>query len=224
MTTPWITPVESLRPDVQTFPPEDLIPDALIISATTKVGVVSGDQPVVRCPFIDVDDVELVPEGDEIPAAPIDSRAARTQTGAAVGVQAVAGRTPGHHHVRLGHAQRFIRGGRGWRVDVLKRPRRHTGAAQPGSAPLADSVNARPGSSARAASRCAVLRITPSRARCRIAQSCTDHPGGGADLARVVTTALLRWARATTSVKASRSCGGLRWPAEPPAARSDGSY
>jgi hypothetical protein len=52
-TTPWITPeaVQSLRPDVHVFPPEDLLQDALIIRATTKVGVVSGDQPVVRCPL-----------------------------------------------------------------------------------------------------------------------------------------------------------------------------
>ncbi len=40
MTTPiFTTPeaVESLRPDIHVFPPEDLIPDALIISSTTKV-------------------------------------------------------------------------------------------------------------------------------------------------------------------------------------------
>jgi HK97 family phage major capsid protein len=85
MTTPiFITPdaVESLRPDVHTFPPEDLLRDALIISATTKVGVVSGDAPVVKCPFIDVDDVEFVPEGAEIHTAPIDSREAIIATGA----------------------------------------------------------------------------------------------------------------------------------------------
>jgi hypothetical protein len=43
MTTPILTTpqaVESLRPDVHVFPPEDLLADALIISATTKVGVV----------------------------------------------------------------------------------------------------------------------------------------------------------------------------------------
>ena len=38
--------------------------------------------PVVQCPFIDVDDVEFVPEGSEIPQAPIDSREAITATGA----------------------------------------------------------------------------------------------------------------------------------------------
>src|SRR5262249_34416270 len=64
------------------FPPDDLLGDALIISASTKVGVVSGDAPVVRCPFIDVDDVDFIPEGDEIPSAPIDSRETVIATGA----------------------------------------------------------------------------------------------------------------------------------------------
>ena len=85
MTTPiFNTPeaVESLRPDIHVFPPEDLISDALIISSTTKVVQTAGDAPVVRAPFIDVDAVDFIPEGDKIPAAPIDSREAVIATGA----------------------------------------------------------------------------------------------------------------------------------------------
>jgi HK97 family phage major capsid protein len=93
MTTPiFTTPeaVESLRPDIHQFPPEDLLPDALIITATTKVGVVAGDAPVVRCPFIDVDNVEFVPEGAEIGVAPIDSKEAVIATGALAVVTVVS--------------------------------------------------------------------------------------------------------------------------------------
>lgn len=93
MTTPiFTTPeaVESLRPDVHQFPPEDLLPDALIITATTKVGVVAGDAPVVRCPFIDVDNVDFVPEGSEIGVAPVDSREAVIATGALAVVTVVS--------------------------------------------------------------------------------------------------------------------------------------
>lgn len=55
-TTPFTTlqAVESLRPSVYTFAPADLIPDALIIRATTKVADIEGDEPVVRASFIDV--------------------------------------------------------------------------------------------------------------------------------------------------------------------------
>jgi len=53
-----------------------------MITATTKVADISGDAPVVKVPFIDVDDVDFVPEGDEIPTSPIDSREAIIATGA----------------------------------------------------------------------------------------------------------------------------------------------
>ena len=43
---------------------------------------VAGDAPVLPCPFIDVDNVDFIPEGDEIPTAPIDSREAIIATGA----------------------------------------------------------------------------------------------------------------------------------------------
>jgi HK97 family phage major capsid protein len=66
------------------FSAEDLLGDALVIAATTKAGEVSGDQPVVRCPFVDIDrdDIDFVPEGDEIDTTEVDSREAIIATGA----------------------------------------------------------------------------------------------------------------------------------------------
>ncbi len=73
--------VESLRPNVTAFPPQDLIPDALIIAGTTKVADIEGDEPVVKAPFIMVDEAGFVPEGDEIEEADIDSREVEIATG-----------------------------------------------------------------------------------------------------------------------------------------------
>jgi HK97 family phage major capsid protein len=83
MTTPFTTSaaVESLRPNIYTFPPADLIPDALIIVGTTKVATVEGDEPTVRAPFLDVGVAGFVPEGDEIPDNELDSREVVIATG-----------------------------------------------------------------------------------------------------------------------------------------------
>src|SRR5262245_23152877 len=80
----FITPdaPQSMRPDVHYFPAEDLLDDALIVTATTKAGVVAGDQPVVRVPFVDIEGVDFFPEGAEIDTVPIDSREAVIATGA----------------------------------------------------------------------------------------------------------------------------------------------
>ncbi|MED5814487.1 phage major capsid protein [Mycolicibacterium sp. 050232] len=84
MSTPFTTPqaVESLRPNVHVFPPRDLLPEALIIRATTLVApTVEGDQPIVRAPFLTVGEAGFVPEGDEIPDGGVDSREAIIATG-----------------------------------------------------------------------------------------------------------------------------------------------
>lgn len=83
-TQPFTTPqaVESLRPNVYEFPPQDIIPDALIFAATTHVADIAGDEPVVKCPYIEVGEPGYVPEGDEIPVTAIDSREAVIATGA----------------------------------------------------------------------------------------------------------------------------------------------
>lgn len=54
------------RPDVYTFSPSDVIPEALVIQCSTHSGEVEGDQPVVRCAYIDDATAEFVAEGDEI--------------------------------------------------------------------------------------------------------------------------------------------------------------
>lgn len=83
MTAPSTTEqaVESLRPNVYTFLPQDLIPDALIIAATTKVAEVEGDAPVAKAPYIDVGEAGFMPEGDEIPENELDSFEAVIATG-----------------------------------------------------------------------------------------------------------------------------------------------
>ncbi|MGA5543507.1 phage major capsid protein [Mycobacterium sp. NPDC051198] len=83
MSTPFTTPqaVESLRPNTHVFPPRDLIPDALIIRASTHVANIEGDQPVVRAPFLQVGEAGFVPEGDEIPDGGVDSREAIIASG-----------------------------------------------------------------------------------------------------------------------------------------------
>jgi HK97 family phage major capsid protein len=65
-----------------TYPPVDLIPEALIIAATTKVADIEGDEPLVKAPFILLpDEPAFVPEGEEIEEADIDSREVEIGTG-----------------------------------------------------------------------------------------------------------------------------------------------
>lgn len=54
------------RPDLNTFLAADVVPDAAILAATTVAGSIEGDQPVVRVAFVDDDDADLTPEGEEI--------------------------------------------------------------------------------------------------------------------------------------------------------------
>lgn len=68
VTTP--TSPKAFALDVLGRPPETIIPTALIIQATTKAGVVEGDEPAVRVPAINLDaSVGFVPEGNNIPEA-----------------------------------------------------------------------------------------------------------------------------------------------------------
>jgi HK97 family phage major capsid protein len=73
--------VESLRPNIYTFPPQDLIPEALVIVGTTHVATVEGDAPVVKAPFIDPGEANFVAEGDEIGENEIDSSEVDIATG-----------------------------------------------------------------------------------------------------------------------------------------------
>ena len=56
--------------DVQSFLPEDVLPDLLVQQAPTIVAAaLQGDAPVARVPWVDDDDATFVPEGAEIPEA-----------------------------------------------------------------------------------------------------------------------------------------------------------
>ena len=55
------------RPDVYTFAPTDVVPDALILQCTTVAGEIEGDEPVMRVAYVDDDDAQFTAEGDEIP-------------------------------------------------------------------------------------------------------------------------------------------------------------
>lgn len=55
------------RPDVYTYAPGDVIPDAAILRASTVSGEVEGDAPAVRVAYVNDDDAQLTAEGAEIP-------------------------------------------------------------------------------------------------------------------------------------------------------------
>ncbi|MGW0038410.1 phage major capsid protein [Gordonia sp. NPDC003376] len=56
-------------PDVQAFAPTDIVPDALIVQASTKAATVEGDDVATRVCYIVDDAAQVSPEGAEIPEA-----------------------------------------------------------------------------------------------------------------------------------------------------------
>lgn len=61
---------QSWSPDIQAFTPEDVVPDALILKASTVVTQsLEGDAPVARIPWVDDDEADFVAEGAEIDEA-----------------------------------------------------------------------------------------------------------------------------------------------------------
>ncbi|MBF6233954.1 phage major capsid protein [Nocardia farcinica] len=69
MTTP--TSAEAWRPNViSTFDPDDMLKEALIVTASSRAGSVEGDAPSVLVPYVSTDPTAgFVPEGDLIPLA-----------------------------------------------------------------------------------------------------------------------------------------------------------
>lgn len=55
------------RPDVTAVEPQDAIPTALIMQASSVLARVEGDAPSLRVAYVDDDSAAFVPEGDEIP-------------------------------------------------------------------------------------------------------------------------------------------------------------
>ena len=66
MATTTSTSAVAWRPDVQAFAPDDVIPDALILQASTISGEIDGDAPVVRVAYVDDADADFVDEGADI--------------------------------------------------------------------------------------------------------------------------------------------------------------
>jgi len=68
MSSPFATPdaVKSLAWDVKGVAPKDVLPEALILRAASKAGVVEGDAPAVRVPYLSLDAGAFVPEGTTI--------------------------------------------------------------------------------------------------------------------------------------------------------------
>lgn len=56
-------------PDLHAFTPSDVIPEALVLRGSTVAGVIEGDEPAVRVPWISDADADFVAEGDSIPEA-----------------------------------------------------------------------------------------------------------------------------------------------------------
>ena len=54
-------------PDVHSFAPTDVIPDALVLQTSLVSGNIEGDEPVLRVAYVDDDDAGFVAEGAEIP-------------------------------------------------------------------------------------------------------------------------------------------------------------
>jgi HK97 family phage major capsid protein len=67
-TTP--TSPKAWAPDLTAFVPDDVIPDALILSTANVVGKIEGDEPAIRVPYVADDGVVgFIAEGAEIPDA-----------------------------------------------------------------------------------------------------------------------------------------------------------
>ena len=57
------TATEAWRPDLTAYPPQDVLPDALILNHSTVAGAIEGDTPVVRVPFVTDDAAQVYAEG-----------------------------------------------------------------------------------------------------------------------------------------------------------------
>ncbi|CAN5682601.1 hypothetical protein BH10ACT9_BH10ACT9_18140 [soil metagenome] len=57
------------RPDIATFHPDDVVPESLILQASTVSGAIEGDEPSLRVAYVDDDAAEYIAEGAEVPEA-----------------------------------------------------------------------------------------------------------------------------------------------------------
>lgn len=63
------TSAKAWSPDLHTFLPSDVIPEALLLRGSTVAGVIEGDEPSVRVPWINDAAADFVAEGATIPEA-----------------------------------------------------------------------------------------------------------------------------------------------------------
>lgn len=63
------TSAKAWSPDLHTFLPSDVIPEALILRGSTVAGSIEGDEPAVRIPWVNDAEADFVAEGDTIPEA-----------------------------------------------------------------------------------------------------------------------------------------------------------
>lgn len=68
-------------PDVHSFAPTDVIPDALVLQTSLVSGTIEGDEPVLRVAYVDDDDAGFVAEGAAIPEADPDLAEVTVATG-----------------------------------------------------------------------------------------------------------------------------------------------
>lgn len=61
------TSAKAFAPDQYTFAPVDFVPDALIVQASNRVGVIEGDAPAIRAGYVVDDAAQFTAEGDPIP-------------------------------------------------------------------------------------------------------------------------------------------------------------
>ncbi|MFE5340722.1 phage major capsid protein [Isoptericola sp. NPDC056578] len=64
-----VTSAKAWAPDIFVFDPGDVVPDSLPLLASTVLGSIEGDEPVVRVAYVDDAEADFVAEGTEIPEA-----------------------------------------------------------------------------------------------------------------------------------------------------------
>lgn len=73
---------KAFHADIVGISPQDVIPEALILTTSSKAGFVEGDEPAVRVPYVDCDgDAAFTPEGTDITEAEPDSTEVVIYTG-----------------------------------------------------------------------------------------------------------------------------------------------
>ena len=69
-TNTTLNTAKAWHPDVVAYLPTDVVPEALVLRASTVAAEIEGDEPAVRVPYVSDDgDADFVPEATAIPDA-----------------------------------------------------------------------------------------------------------------------------------------------------------